>query len=105
MDKGVQIFYEEPYEIPCVGAWDGFHVCVSNNLKNNFSFKNKYTVTNMELIGNNKRFFHLTAGAPGRLFNMTVDVISGKKPLESYSKQKYSFPSKSFNVVSTMLLG
>ena len=29
------------YEIPCVGAWEGFHVYVSTRLKNYYSFKNR----------------------------------------------------------------
>lgn len=55
----------ENYEFPCIGAWDGFHVHVASHLKNYFSFKNKYTVTSMGLVGYNKRFLHLTTGAPG----------------------------------------
>ena len=30
----------ENYEFLCVGAWDGFHVYVNSNLKNDCSFKN-----------------------------------------------------------------
>ena len=55
----------ENWEFPCVGAWNGFHVNVATRLKNYFSFKNKYTVMNMGLVGFNKRFLHLTTGAPG----------------------------------------
>ena len=57
----------ENYEFPCVDAWDGFHVHVKTHLKNHFSFKNKYTVSCMGLIGHNKRFLHLTTGAPGSM--------------------------------------
>ena len=57
--------FMENYEFPCVGAWDGFSVHVASHLKNYFSFKNKYTITSMGLIGHNKRFLHLTTGAPG----------------------------------------
>jgi len=46
----------EDWEFSCVGAWDGFHVYISSNLKNFFSFKKRYSVTNMGLIGCNKRF-------------------------------------------------
>ena len=49
----------ENYEFPCVGAWDGFHVHITTCLKNYFSFKNKYTVTSMGLVGYIKRFIHL----------------------------------------------
>ena len=34
-------------------------------MKNYFSFKNKYTITSIGLIAQNKIFFHLTIGAPG----------------------------------------
>ena len=57
----------ENYEFPCVDAWDGFHVNVATKLKNYYSFKNKYTVSSMRLIGHNKRFLHLTTGAPGSM--------------------------------------
>ena len=55
----------ENYEFPCIGAWDGFHVQAATSLKNYYSFKNKYTITSMGLVGCNKRFLHLTTGAPG----------------------------------------
>ena len=55
----------ENYEFPCVGAWDGFHVYVSTKLKNYFSFKKRYTVTNLGLVGYNKRFLDAAVGAPG----------------------------------------
>lgn len=35
------------WEFPCVGAWDGFHVYVSTKLKNFYSYKKRYSVTNM----------------------------------------------------------
>ena len=47
----------EDWEFPCVEAWDGFHVYISCHLKNFFSFKKHYLVTNMGLIASNKRFF------------------------------------------------
>ena len=76
----------ENYEFPCVGAWDGFHVEVCSRLKNYYSFKNRYTVTNMGLIGHNKRFLALTTGAPGsthdarllRYSNVYRDIINGE---------------------------
>ena len=55
----------ENYEFPCVGTLDGFHVNITTHLKNHYSFKNKYTVLSMGLVGHNKRFLHLTTGAPG----------------------------------------
>ena len=41
----------ENYEFPCVRAWDGFHVHVSTKLKNYYSFKNRYTIIRMGLVG------------------------------------------------------
>ena len=57
----------EDWEFPCVGAWDGFHVYISCHLKNFFSFKKHYSVTNMGLIASNKRFLCAGVGAPGSL--------------------------------------
>ena len=57
--------FVENYELLCVGVWNGFHVHVSTDLKNYCSFRNRYSITNMGLIGCNKRFLYLTAGAPG----------------------------------------
>ena len=75
----------ENYEFPCVGAWDGFHVHVCTRLKNYYSFKKIYTITNMGLVGYNKRFLALRAGAPGsthdarllRCSKVFKDVIAG----------------------------
>ena len=75
----------ENYEFLRVGAWDGFHVHVSTHLKNYYSFKNRYTITDMGLIGYNKRFLALTAVAPGsthdarllRCTKVSKDVIAG----------------------------
>ena len=55
----------ENYGFPCIGAWDGFHVYVSTKLKNFYSFKKRYTISNMGLIGHNKRFLAATVNAPG----------------------------------------
>ena len=60
-------FFMENFEFPCVGAWDGFHIHESTHSKNHFSFKNKYTITSMGLIGHNKRFLHLATGASGSI--------------------------------------
>ena len=49
------IGFIENYGFPCIGAWDGFHVYVST----------KYTISNMGLIGHNKRFLAATVNAPG----------------------------------------
>ena len=50
---------------PCVGAWDGFHVHVSSQLKSNYSFKKMYTVNNLALTSYNKRFLYAAVGGPG----------------------------------------
>ena len=43
----------EKYEFPCVGMWDGFHVCVSSKLKSFYSFKKRYSMSNLGLVGYN----------------------------------------------------
>ena len=55
----------EDWEFPCVGAWDGFHVYVTTKLKNFYSYKKRYSITNMALVGHNKRFMFAAVGAPG----------------------------------------
>ena len=55
----------ENYEFPCVGAWDGFHVYISSKLKSFYSFKKRYTMSSMGLIGYNKCFLYAAVGAPG----------------------------------------
>ena len=53
------------YEFPYVGVWDSFHMHIATKLKNYHSFKNKYTISSMGVIGHNKRFLHVTTGTPG----------------------------------------
>ena len=53
------------YGFPCIAAWDGFHVYLSTHLKQYFSLKKKYTVTNLGLISYNKRSLYAAVGAPG----------------------------------------
>ena len=48
----------ENYGFPCVGVWDGFHVYLNSKLKNNFSFKKRYSRTNLGLVSYNKRFLY-----------------------------------------------
>ena len=55
----------ENWEFPCVGAWDGFHVYISTTEKKYYSFKKRYSVSNMGFIGHNKRFLWAGVGAPG----------------------------------------
>ena len=46
----------ENHKFPCVGAWAGFHVYINSQLKNYFSFKKRYSLTNLGLIGYHKSF-------------------------------------------------
>ena len=62
----------EDWGFPCVGAWDGFHVYISSNLKNFFNFKKRYSVTNMGLIAANKRFIWAGVGAPGSVHDSSL---------------------------------
>ena len=55
----------ENYEFSCFGAWYGFHVYVCLKLKKHCNFKHRYLISNMGLVGYNKRFLYLTVGAPG----------------------------------------
>ena len=55
----------ENYEFPCVGAWDGFHVYISSKLKHFYSFKKRYTMSSLGLVGYNKSFLYAAVGAPG----------------------------------------
>lgn len=55
----------ENYEFPCVGAWDGIHVYISFKLKNYFSLKRRYSISNMGLTGFNKSFLYAAVGASG----------------------------------------
>ena len=54
----------ENYEFPYIRSWDGFHGYVCGKLKNHYKFKHRYSITNIWLVGYNKRFLNLTAGAP-----------------------------------------
>ena len=63
-ENEIRVFLEN-YEFPCVGAWGGFYVYINSQLKNYFSFKKRYSMTNLGLIGCNKRFLYTVGGAPG----------------------------------------
>ena len=54
----------ENYEFPCMGAWDGFHVCISSKLKSYFTFKKRYSMPNLRLVSYNKKFLYCAVGAP-----------------------------------------
>ena len=44
--------------------WDGFHVYVETKLKSYYSFKKRYSMSNMGLVGYNKRFLNASVSAP-----------------------------------------
>ena len=56
----------ENYEFCCVSSWDGFDIYVNSNLKNYFSFKKQYSMTNLGLVDFNKHFLCAKVVAPGR---------------------------------------
>ena len=75
----------ENYEFPCVGAWDGFYVYVSNKLKSFYSFKKRYSISNLGLIECNKKFLYCGVGVPGSIYDSRMlcstslykEIISG----------------------------
>ena len=70
--KAELTLFLEDWEFPCVGAWDGFHVYVNCHLKNFFSFKKRYSVTNMGLMAANKRFLWAGVGAPESMHDSII---------------------------------
>ena len=69
-----------------MGAWNGFHnIYVCSKLKSYFSFKKRYTVSNVALIGYNKRILYAAVGAPGSIHDarMLKNTQSYQKILES----------------------
>jgi len=63
----------EDWRFPYIGAWDGFQVYISSNLKNFFNLKKRYSVnTNVGLIEANKRFLWAGVGAPGSVHMILV---------------------------------
>ena len=89
------IGFLENYGFPCAAAWDGFHIYFGIKLKNHFSFKKRYSISNMGLVSHNKRFLAATVNAPGsthdaRLLRHTSvfsDIVSGR-----------ALPDKSINL-------
>ena len=63
-ENEIRVFLEN-YEFPCVGAWGGFYVYINSQLKNYFSFKKRYSMTNLDLTGYNSHFLYTVVGAPG----------------------------------------
>ena len=72
--------------------WDGFHVHEATRLKIHYSCKHNYTVSNIGLVGYNKRFFHVTCNAPGstrdarllRLTKVFSEIQSGRAIPQQY---------------------
>ena len=85
----------ENWEFPCVGAWDGFHVYISCTKKSFYSFKKRYSVTNMGFIGFNKRFMWAAIGAPGSTHDSRL-----LKNSQIYSQIENGdiFPNQSLNL-------
>lgn len=48
----------ESFEFTCAWAGDSFHIYVSSKLKQVSSFKKGYTMTNLVLVGSNKRIIY-----------------------------------------------
>ena len=82
----------ENYSHACIDACDGFHVHVATRLKNHYSFKHKYTISNMYLVGYNKRFLHDTCNGSGsthnarlfRLIKVFSEIQSGRVIPQQY---------------------
>lgn len=55
----------ENWEFLYVGAWDSFCVYVSTTLKNFYSYKKRYSISNMGFIGYNMRFLWAAVDAQG----------------------------------------
>ena len=49
----------------CTVTQDGFYVCFGTKLKNRYSFKKRYSISNMGLVSCNKRFLANSVNAPG----------------------------------------
>ena len=48
---------QKNYELPWIGAWHGIHVYVFSELKEFYSFKKRFTMTNLALVGTRREFF------------------------------------------------
>ena len=62
--SGVKGFIKN-YEFLCIGAWDGFHVYMTSELKLFYSFNKRYSMSNLGLVWCNKKFLYCGVGAPG----------------------------------------
>ena len=110
----------ENYEFTWIGAWDGFHVYVCSKLKNHYNFKQRFSISNMKLVGYNKCFLNLSVRAPGsthdakflRNTGLLKQILNGqglpdktihsgeeydKIPLVTIGDFRLSWPLKNFN--------
>ena len=84
------VAFLENCEFPCVGAWDGFHIYINSQLKNYFSFKKRYSMTDLGLICYNKHFLYAAVNAPGSTHDARLlkesslysDIINGNVILD-----------------------
>ena len=65
------------YEFSYIGAWGGFHVYECSKIKNHYNFKNRYSISNMELVGYNKHFLNVAVGFPGSTYNVRLLCNTG----------------------------
>ena len=75
MEGRIKRIYRELY-FPihrCVG-W--FPRRCSYSSKNHYSFKHKYTISNMDLVGHSKRFLNVTCSAPGRTHDARLLLLT-----------------------------
>ena len=54
----------ENYGFPRTAAWGGFRVYFVTKLKNHYSFKKRYLISNMGLVSYNQRFLAASVYAP-----------------------------------------
>ena len=90
-----EIGFIENYGFPGIGALDVFHVYVSTKLKNFCSFKKRYTISNMGLIGHNKQFLAATVSAPG--FTHDACLLKSTEVFKGILDGKV-LPNKSINL-------
>ena len=80
----------ENYGFPRAAAWGGFRVYFVTKLKNHYSFKKRYLISNMGLVSYNQRFLAASVYAPvstldARLFwhtSIFKDILGGRVLLD-----------------------
>ena len=91
-----------------MGAWNGFHnIYVCSKLKSYFSFKKRYTVSNVALIGYNKRILYAAVGAPGSIHDarMLKTTQSYQKILDSDAIAKLNICLDGAGIVPMVTIG